>query len=58
MKLLYCPDCKDLVETEMENNSFDHEFGTEWLFDYKCGQCGSLLKTEHSRFKRSSCEPE
>ena len=58
MKQLYCPDCKDWVDTFCEDNSFDHEFGVEWLFDYKCDQCSALLKTEKKRPDRRDCEPE
>lgn len=58
MKQFFCPDCKDLVDTEVEDNSFDHEFGVEWIFDYTCRQCGALLKTERTRPTKRNCEPD
>jgi hypothetical protein len=45
----YCPDCGDTVPVEVEDNSFDHEFGTEWIFDYHCHKCKRLLHTRRER---------
>ena len=54
---LFCPDCDDEVETEVDDCSFDHEFGTRWLIDYYCTQCHRLLLTEHSRPRKEVEEP-
>lgn len=54
---LFCPDCGDDEAVYVENHSFDHEFGTEWLFDYHCAKCSRLLRTERNRPRREK-EPD
>lgn len=38
--LVWCQHCQEDVEPVIEDNSFDHEFGTERLIDCTCPQCG------------------
>lgn len=50
---LFCPDCNEETHTLCENNSFDHEFGTEHIYDFYCLICGNLLKTVRAPIKKS-----
>ena len=54
---LFCPDCGKDVQTVCHNESFDHELGTEWLFDFKCIECEYLLHTHRGKLPRV-VEPE
>ena len=53
----FCPDCNEDVPERVEDNSFDHEFGTQWCVDYYCYQCDRLLHTAHSRPRKEVEEP-
>jgi len=41
--LISCPHCRNEVEPIVEDNSFDHEFGTERVIDCSCPECGKSL---------------
>jgi len=57
MTTLFCPDCNDEVPVIIDDCSFDHEFGVEWIFDYHCAECERLLHTRRSKPKPEFNEP-
>lgn len=54
---IFCPDCNDFMDVTEEDNSFDHEFGVDRIYDYYCVGCKSLLHTHHGRMKPEVEEP-
>lgn len=55
--MLYCPDCAEDVEAEVDDCSFGHEFGVEYIYDYYCPNCHRILHTSHSRPRKEIEEP-
>ena len=53
----HCGTCEKDVAILVEDNSFDHEFGTRWSYDFKCVHCGRLLHVHEGRLVRER-EPE
>lgn len=53
----FCPDCDDYMDVTEEDNSFDHEFGVERIYDYYCVGCKSLLHTLRTRPRKEVEEP-
>lgn len=53
----WCDTCKKDVAILVEDNSFDHEFGTRFTYDFKCVHCERLLHVHEGRLVRER-EPE
>lgn len=58
MPTLFCPDCNADMSVEIDDQSFDHEFGVERLFDWYCSGCNRLLHTSRSKPKPDFEEPD
>lgn len=53
----WCETCQKDVAVAVHDESFDHEFGTRWLYDFKCVHCERLLHVHEGRLVRER-EPE
>lgn len=53
----FCDDCNSMRQINVVDESFDHEFGTQWIFDYCCVECGNILHTSLGKRTRER-EPE
>lgn len=48
--IAYCSHCEDQVLADVEDGSFDHEFGTEHLYSFVCSQCHEDLASSEVDF--------
>ena len=45
----YCPDCDEMVEVVVIDNSFDHAFGTEIVKTAGCENCEAVCYEDEDR---------
>jgi len=58
MTTCFCPDCDAEMSVEIDDCSFDHEFGVERVYDWYCCGCNRLLRTTKSKPKPEFEEPD
>lgn len=46
----YCPVCEEQVRVDIEDGSFDHEFGTEHVYGFSCSKCHEDLDEKNVDF--------